>query len=150
MSLTGRSHGTRIHFSLAKKGTNGDVCKITGKIENLTAGKHGFHVHQFGDGTSGCTSAGPHFNPTGKTHGGPTDEVRHYGDLGNITAGDNGVATIDITDKLVSIVGKDSVVGRTIVVHAKVDDLGKGGDEESLKTGNAGARQACGVIGISK
>ena len=40
----------------------------------------------------------------------------HYGDLGNITADDKGVAKVDITDKLVSIVGKDSVVGRTIVV----------------------------------
>ncbi|SCU78468.1 LAFA_0A06744g1_1 [Lachancea sp. 'fantastica'] len=110
--------------------------------------EHGFHVHQFGDNTNGCTSAGPHFNPFNKTHGSPSDDVRHVGDLGNILADSNGVAKGSISDSLVKLIGPSSVVGRTVVVHAGKDDLGKGGNDESLKTGNAGPRPACGVIGL--
>ena len=46
----------------------------------------------------------------------------------------------------VDLIGDRSVVGRGIVVHADPDDLGQGNDAESLKTGNAGDRLACGVI----
>lgn len=111
--------------------------------------ERGFHVHTFGDNTNGCTSAGPHFNPFGKTHGAPTDETRHVGDLGNIKTDGEGVAKGSITDSLVKLIGPHSVVGRTVVVHGGTDDLGKGGHELSLTTGNAGLRPACGVIGIS-
>ena len=72
------------------------------------------------------------------------------GDLGNIEAGKDGVGKIVLEDHLVQLSGEHSVIGRSFVVHAKPDDLGKGGNEESLKTGNAGARVACGVIGLSQ
>lgn len=122
--------------------------QVTGSISGLDKGEHGFHVHEFGDNTNGCISAGPHFNPKGCVHGAPGDEIRHVGDLGNVIAGDNGVANITITDSSISLSGPNSIMGRTVVIHADRDDLGKGGHELSLTTGNAGGRLACGVIGI--
>ncbi|KAH3683166.1 hypothetical protein WICPIJ_005863 [Wickerhamomyces pijperi] len=120
--------------------------EITGNDANA---ERGFHIHEFGDNTNGCTSAGPHFNPFGKTHGAPADEVRHVGDLGNIKTDASGVAKGSITDSLVKLLGPTSILGRTVVVHAGTDDLGKGGHADSLKTGNAGGRPACGVIGFA-
>jgi len=119
---------------------------ITGHDPNA---ERGMHVHAYGDNTNGCTSAGPHFNPHNKTHGAPSDEERHVGDLGNFKTDGQGNATGTVTDKLIKLIGADSVIGRTVVVHAGTDDLGKGGTEESKKTGNAGLRPACGVIGIA-
>ncbi|XP_038890446.1 superoxide dismutase [Cu-Zn] 1-like isoform X2 [Benincasa hispida] len=123
---------------------------VTGNISGLKAGLHGFHVHAFGDTTNGCLSTGPHFNPEGKDHGAPHDENRHVGDLGNLVAGDDGTATFSIVDKQISLVGPNSVLGRSIVVHADPDDLGRGQTELSLTTGNAGERIGCGVIGLQE
>eukprot|EP00123_Amoebidium_parasiticum_P019337 comp24612_c0_seq1/m.46802 comp24612_c0_seq1/g.46802 ORF comp24612_c0_seq1/g.46802 comp24612_c0_seq1/m.46802 type:complete len:151 (-) comp24612_c0_seq1:136-588(-) len=140
----GATKGT-VYFKTVEGGVH-----VTGEITGLTPGEHGFHVHQFGDNTQGCTSAGPHFNPTGKTHGAPTDEERHVGDLGNVTADASGVAKVDLKDHLLTLSGPHSIVGRTIVIHEGVDDLGRGGVELSKTTGNAGGRAACGVIGVAQ
>ena len=100
--------------------------------------------------------SGPHFNPEGKTHGAPGDAERHAGDLGNITAGADGVASVSLKDAHIPLTGPNSIVGRAVVVHELADDLGKGDHSEpgtqgktSKTTGNAGARLACGVIGFA-
>ncbi|PSN53786.1 Superoxide dismutase [Cu-Zn] [Blattella germanica] len=95
-------------------------------------------------------STGAYFNPYQKDHGCPTDSVRHIGDLGNVEASESGVAKVNICDKMISLTGSYNIIGRTLVVHADPDDLGKGGHELSKTTGNAGARVACGVVGIAK
>ena len=135
-----------------------DTCEITYRIEGLTPGAHGFHIHEKADFSNGCISAGPHYNPHGKQHGAPTDEDRHVGDLGNIIANADGVAAGTISDKLIKLDGPFSVIGRSFMVHADPDDLGRGDNSKaglpgppangfvSKVTGNAGARIACGEI----
>lgn len=93
-------------------------------------------------------STGGHFNPDQFPHGGPLDHYRHVGDLGNVFADPNGIVSTQFTDSVISLYGDRSIIGRAIVVHAAEDDLGKAGDSGSVTTGNAGARLACGVIGI--
>lgn len=117
---------------------------VTGNLSGLKPGPHGFHVHALGDTTNGCMSTGPHYNPNGKDHGAPDDEVRHAGDLGNVTVGEDGCAKFTIVDKQIPLIGSQSIIGRAVVVHADADDLGKGGHELSKTTGNAGGRVACG------
>uniref|UniRef100_A0A077K883 Superoxide dismutase [Cu-Zn] n=1 Tax=Penaeus japonicus TaxID=27405 RepID=A0A077K883_PENJP len=142
--LTGEAQGT-LTLTQSKPPVGPTV--IEGVITNLSPGLHGFHIHQLGDLTGGCKSAGGHYNPYMRPHGSPLDRERHVGDLGNILADATGRVVVNISDPLVSLVGPRTVLGRAVVVHAGEDDLGDGGNEDSLKTGNAGGRVACGVIG---
>ena len=136
--------------------------KITINLKKLKPGLHGFHVHRYGDLREGCKSLCEHFNPYGTNHGNITDDKdnRHIGDLGNIVVNEKGICNMVIYDKYIKLKGKCSIVGRSIVIHDKPDDLGIGGldkqgnivdmkiHKESLKTGNAGKRILCGVIGL--
>jgi Cu-Zn family superoxide dismutase len=70
------------------------------------------------------------------------------GDLGNVLVDESGACVVDLTDKLVQLLGPHSVLGRSIVVYAGEDDQGRGGHENSLTTGNPGPRLAGGVIGL--
>ncbi|GAB4233042.1 MAG: hypothetical protein Tsb0021_11860 [Chlamydiales bacterium] len=114
---------------------------VVADIKGLKPGKHGFHVHEHGDCSSpDFTSAGGHFNPTNKKHGGPDSAERHVGDLGNIEAKQDGTAHYERVDQVIELSGPNSIVGKSILIHADEDDL------VSQPTGNAGARIGCGII----
>ena len=122
----------------------GGKLKVVADVEGLTPeAKHAFHIHEFGDQTSkDGSSAGGHFNPEGHAHGLPDAAEHHAGDLGNLVADKEGKAHYEVTVDG-SVAGKNSILGRGVIVHAKVDDGGQ-------PVGNAGARIACGVIGVAK
>ena len=119
------------------------------QIKGLTPGKHGFHIHVFGDLSMGLTSCAGIFNPFGKNHGAPEDEERMVGDLGNIEVSDSGDCKVMVEDRVVKLIGPHSVIGRSVVLKAGEDDLGRGAHEMSMTTGNSGPRIAGGVIGIA-
>lgn len=123
-----------------------DGVRVIAEINGLEANSnHGFHVHQFGDCTApDGTSAGGHFNPHDNPHAGPTDSPRHVGDLGNLASNEDGVADVNYLDPELSFEGVDNILGRGVIVHAGQDDF------ETQPTGDAGARLACGVIGVAQ
>jgi Cu-Zn family superoxide dismutase len=127
-------------FSKAEGGV-----RVSVHVTGLAPGKHGFHVHEFGDcSAADGSAAGGHFNPTGEPHGAPADPQRHTGDLGNIEANAQGVADLEYVDARASFEGLTSILGRGVIVHANADDM------KTQPTGNAGGRLACGVIGVAK
>lgn len=122
-----------------------DGVKVVADITGLKPGKHGFHIHEFGDcSEKDATSAGGHFNPTKHEHAGPDASERHMGDLGNIEADSSGKAHLEMTDTTLKLSGDNSIIGHAVIVHEKADDL------KTQPTGDAGGRQACGVIGVAK
>jgi Cu-Zn family superoxide dismutase len=124
---------------------SGDETKIVADITGLTPGKHGFHIHEFGDCSSpDGKAAGGHFNPTNNPHAGHDVAQRHEGDMGNVEADSSGKAHLELTDNMMMMSGEKSIIGRGVIVHEKADDL------KSQPTGDAGGRVACGVIGIAK
>lgn len=103
----------------------------------------------FGDLSLGLTSCGGIFNPFGKNHGGPSDDERMVGDLGNLSVDDAGKCKVHLEDRVVKLIGPHSIIGRSLVVKAGEDDLGRGGHDLSMTTGNSGPRVAGGVVGIA-
>lgn len=120
----------------------GDDVVVAASFSGLTPGAHGFHIHEKGDCSApDATSAGGHFNPTGKPHGNPMQGEHHLGDLPMLQADANGNARLNATIRGATLRGgATNLIGRAIVVHAAPDDF------RSQPAGNSGARVSCGVI----
>jgi len=119
--------------------------KVHAAFTGLAPGKHGFHIHQFGDiSRPDGSGVGSHFNPENKPHASPQKEDRHDGDLGNVTADKDGFAFLEYIDKELSLNGTNSIVGRGIVIHDGEDDY------VTQPTGGSGGKAGQGTIGISK
>ncbi len=118
-----------------------DGVRVVGSFSGLVMGEHAFHVHEKGDCSApDAKSAGAHFNPTSKNHGARESADRHVGDLGNFKADPYGLGRIDFVDSQLSLDGPNSILKRGVIIHEKADDF------KTQPTGDAGGRQACGVI----
>ena len=122
----------------------GNGVRVVAEVTGLSPGKHGFHIHEFGDGTSADGLAlGGHFNPGNTMHAGPEDQERHVGDLGNLEADKSGRAKYNRLDTHITLHGRNSIIGRSVVIKERVDDY------KTQPGGGAGQRIAYGVIGVS-
>ncbi|MDL9946687.1 superoxide dismutase family protein [Gordonia sp. ABSL11-1] len=114
----------------------------------IPAGFHGMHIHQNGvcqtGGSEAFSSAGSHLQVDGRT------SHPSSGDLVSINVLKDGTGeTVTTTDA----VNLEQIVGKAIVIHEKADNFANiptryapAPDEQTMKTGDAGSRLACGVI----
>lgn len=123
----------------------GDKVVVDAKLTGLTAGGHGFHVHEKGDcSASDGMSAGGHLNPSGKPHGDPNASDHHAGDMPMLHADASGNAMLSAELGPMTVgSGITDIVGKSVIVHKDADDF------KTQPTGNSGARVACGVINKS-
>jgi Cu-Zn family superoxide dismutase len=136
--------GSSVSGVVTFEGTEQGV-HVVAEVKGLTPGKHGFHIHEFGDcSADDASSAGGHFNPSAMPHSMPASEKRHTGDMGNLEANKDGQAHLDYFDMTMSLTGDQTILGRGVIVHEKEDDF------KTQPTGASGSRLACGVIGVTK
>ncbi len=121
--------------------------RVQAMFTKLPPGEHGFHIHKAGDlRGEGCKGACEHFSVHPESqHGGPpgSGSNRHTGDLGNVSC-DRGHSEYSY---YLSGISCHDLWGRSVIVHADPDDLGKGPFEDSHTTGHSGKRIACAIIG---
>lgn len=125
---------------------------VIGRVNGLTAGFHGFHIHENGEciGSSAppFASAGGHLRAAGDSHPG------HAGDMPVLLVGADGTAQASFTTDRVTLANVLDSNGAAIIVHAAADNYANiptryaaaGPDAATLATGDSGARVACGVV----
>lgn len=102
--------------------------------ENCPSAVFGFHIHEgtscTGDDKDPFSNAGGHYNPRHCPH------PAHAGDLPPLFGNHGYAFLMFLTDRFTV----DSILGRTVVIHASPDDF------TTQPSGNSGAKIACGRI----
>ena len=146
LSPTGAATGTATFNATC----NGVQVKVN--VSGLAPGMHGMHIHE----NANCNNttdasgnpvvfggAGGHYDP-GASHKHNTPDVTnaqgHGGDLPMISVGADGTGSASFFSSRISLSGDNSVLGRSIIIHAAPDDY------KTDPAGNSGARERCGII----
>jgi superoxide dismutase, Cu-Zn family len=145
------ANGQKVGVAVFKE-RHGEV-EVSAAVWRLPPGFHGFHVHTTGQCVPPFTSAGGHFNPAGVGHG------DHAGDLPSLLVNRDGTGELEFETDRFSLSDLLDGDGSALMVHAGRDNFANiparyhshetdtfGPDAETLATGDAGARVACGVV----
>lgn len=152
----------------------GKEMTITVDAKNLTPGFHGFHVHNVAKCEADSSAPGKpekkgdflsagghlhldgqgmpadgHSNDHGHSHGTPAS-----GDLPSLLVGEDGTAHMTVTTDRLTKDGLFAGEGTSLIIHEDADNHAniperyapEGPDKDTLSTGDAGGRVACGVI----
>ena len=123
--------------------------QIIASVKGLPAGSYAMHLHAIGRcAAPDFASAGPHFNPAGKSHGRDNPMGAHAGDLPNLEVNDKGVGAMNLMLPGLRLTGGGVPAGAplldddgaAVVLHARPDDY------RTDPAGNAGSRIACGEV----
>lgn len=139
-----RDGGDKYLGTLTLSESGGSIA-LSGRLSGLPPGEHGIHLHTVGQcDAPNFEGAGDHWNPTNRKHGKDTPGGPHFGDLPNITVGQDGSVSVQATTPGGTLRGADAALdgdGSAVVVHARRDDY------KTQPSGNSGDRIACGVVG---
>ncbi|MGH2944937.1 MAG: superoxide dismutase family protein [Solirubrobacteraceae bacterium] len=128
-----------------ERGRDGSVF-VFAQVQDLPPGFHGFHIHTTGACEPDFGAAGGHFNPAGADHG------DHAGDQPTLLVMEDGTGVLAFATDRYSIDDLRDDDGSAVMVHELADNYANiperygGPDEETLATGDAGSRLACGEV----
>jgi Cu-Zn family superoxide dismutase len=138
--------------------STGDRVYVSGRVNGISPGFHGFHVHAVGicdpkaQPTPFATAGGHLSLETGANHG------RHSGDFPPLLVNGDGTALATFVTDRFQLWNLFDADGSAVIVHADPDNLANipsrytsttgqaGPDAATLATGDSGGRVACGVV----
>ncbi len=140
---------------------NDGAVRVDVELSGLEPGFYGLHIHQTGlcetdsaapgdpDNTGDFLSAGSHLGSD------ENDHPDHAGDLPQLLVKESGDAVMTFETDRLTLADLEDEDGSALMIHSNPDNYANvpdryaadGVDQDTLNTGDAGSRLACGVIG---